>query len=102
MYAPAHPGGSLSGRASPRIERRSQATRRGQNGRIQAVGNALAKTEAGLRNRSESLPGITRSVSTHMSIQKEQHNVAWSIGTLDGDGAGDHDQAYRLIRRMSQ
>jgi hypothetical protein len=37
-----------------------------------------------------------------MSIQKEQHNVAWSIGSLDGAGAVDHDRAYRLIRRMSQ
>jgi len=31
-----------------------------------------------------------------MSIQKEQHNVAWSIGSLDGAGAGDHDRAYRF------
>jgi hypothetical protein len=31
-----------------------------------------------------------------MSIQEEQHNVASSIGSLDGDGAGDHDQAYRF------
>jgi hypothetical protein len=31
-----------------------------------------------------------------MSIQEEQHHVASSIGSLDGDGAGDHDQAYRF------
>ena len=31
-----------------------------------------------------------------MSIQEEQHNVAWSIGSLDGAGGGDHDQAYRF------
>ena len=31
-----------------------------------------------------------------MGIQEEQHNVASSIGSLDGDGAGDHDQAYRF------
>jgi hypothetical protein len=31
-----------------------------------------------------------------MSIQEEQHNVASSIGSLDGDGAGDHDQTYRF------
>jgi hypothetical protein len=31
-----------------------------------------------------------------MGIEEEQHNVASSIGSLDGDGAGDHDQAYRF------
>jgi hypothetical protein len=31
-----------------------------------------------------------------MSIHEDHHNVAWSIGSLDGDGAGDHDQAYRF------
>jgi len=33
-----------------------------------------------------------------MGIQEEQHNVASSIGSLDGDGAGagDHDQPYRF------
>jgi hypothetical protein len=31
-----------------------------------------------------------------MNIQEEQHNVAWSIGSLDGAGAGDHDQSYRF------
>jgi len=31
-----------------------------------------------------------------MGIQEEQHHVASSIGSLDGDGAGDHDQAYRF------
>jgi hypothetical protein len=31
-----------------------------------------------------------------MGIQEEQHNVASHIGSLDGDGAGDHDQAYRF------
>ncbi len=31
-----------------------------------------------------------------MGIQEEQHNVASYIGSLDGDGAGDHDQAYRF------
>jgi len=31
-----------------------------------------------------------------MGIQEEQHHVASSIGSLDGDGAADHDQAYRF------
>ena len=31
-----------------------------------------------------------------MGIQEEQHHVASSIGSQDGDGAADHDQAYRF------
>ena len=31
-----------------------------------------------------------------MGIQEEQHHVASYIGSLDGDGAADHDQAYRF------
>lgn len=31
-----------------------------------------------------------------MGIQEELHNGASSTGSLDGDGAGDHDQAYRF------
>ena len=31
-----------------------------------------------------------------MGLQEEQHNAASYNGSLDGDGAGDHDQAYRF------
>jgi len=31
-----------------------------------------------------------------MSFQKEQHEVVSCIGSLDGDGQGDHDQPYRF------
>ena len=31
-----------------------------------------------------------------MSIQEEHHNVASYIGSLDGDGKGDHDEPYRF------
>jgi len=31
-----------------------------------------------------------------MGLQEEQHNGASYSGSLDGDGAGDHDQAYRF------
>ncbi len=31
-----------------------------------------------------------------MGMQEEQHHVASYIGSLDGDGAADHDQAYRF------
>jgi len=31
-----------------------------------------------------------------MGLQEEQHNAASNNGSLDGDGAGDHDQAYRF------
>ena len=31
-----------------------------------------------------------------MGIQEEQHHVASYIGSLDGDVAADHDQAYRF------
>ena len=31
-----------------------------------------------------------------MGIQEEQHHVASSIGSQDGDGAADHDHAYRF------
>ena len=31
-----------------------------------------------------------------MGIQEEQHNMASNIGSLDGAGAGDNDQAYHF------
>jgi hypothetical protein len=31
----------------------------------------------------------------------EHHNLAGSSGSLDADGAGDHDQPYRFGRRPS-
>jgi len=31
-----------------------------------------------------------------MGLQEEQNNAASYSGSLDGDGAGDHDQAYRF------
>ena len=30
---------------------------------------------------------------------QEQHEVVCSVGSLDGDGKGDHDQPYRFGRR---
>ena len=34
-----------------------------------------------------------------MGMQEEPNNVASHMGSLDGGGAGDHDQAYRFGRR---
>jgi len=34
-----------------------------------------------------------------MGFQEEQHEVVCSVGSLDGDGKGDHDQPYRFGRR---
>ncbi len=31
-----------------------------------------------------------------MGTHEDQQNVARYLGSLDGDGAGDHDQAYRF------
>ena len=31
-----------------------------------------------------------------MSIQEEQHNLGGCLGSLDGDGTGDHDEPYRF------
>ena len=31
-----------------------------------------------------------------MGTHEDQQNVALSLGSLDGDGAADHDQAYRF------
>jgi hypothetical protein len=31
-----------------------------------------------------------------MSIQEEQHDVVRAVGSLDGDGKGDHDEPYRF------
>ena len=31
-----------------------------------------------------------------MGTQEDQQNVARYVGSRDGDGAGDHDQAYRF------
>jgi hypothetical protein len=31
-----------------------------------------------------------------MSFQEEQHDVTGPIGSLDGDGEGDHDEPYRF------
>src|SRR5258708_38229529 len=37
----------------------------------------------------------TRSVSTHMTFTAQQHRPG-PLGSLDGDGAGDHDRTYRF------
>ena len=34
-----------------------------------------------------------------MGFLEEPHDVVCSIGSLDGDGTGDHDQPYRFGRR---
>jgi hypothetical protein len=59
------------------------------------VGIASAKQDAFSENRSVSRPGDNRSVSTQMTLQPES-NMAGSPGSLDGDGAGDHDEQYRF------
>ena len=76
--------------------RRSQATQRGQNWRTQAVGNALARTEAcALGSRSALLPGITRSISTQMT-HPQQQQPSGAFGSFDGGGAGDEGRLHRF------
>ena len=51
----------------PGLTRRSQATRRGQNRRIQAVGGARAKTEACSQNSLEVSDGHKEYLNSHGS-----------------------------------
>jgi hypothetical protein len=61
------------------------------------VANVPATREACAKNALGVLPGINRrSVSTHMDFQQEQQDLAGQFESLDGDGAGDHDQPYRF------
>jgi hypothetical protein len=69
--------------------RRSQQALSGRGQRT------LPSAKLGLRTRSEILPGTKRSVSTHMGFL-DQQGLTGPRGSLDGDGAGDHDQPYRF------
>lgn len=88
MYARSTRAAVLSARGWLSLTRRSQAARRGQIRRIQAVGRARARTEAKLNTRSD----ITRSVSTHMTRPQQQQPPPGAFGSLDCESAGDHDQ----------
>jgi len=93
MYAPRAPGRqSIS---ACLMKRRSQATQRGQNRRTHAVGNALVKTEACSQKLLGVLAGRHRELSTQMT-HPQQQQPSGAFGSLDGDGAGDHQRPHRF------
>src|SRR5438105_15436184 len=86
-----------------RLRRQAQSETRGHrkpgkaNRRGQAEDNAHTQWTLALRARPRRGRGDeAEELSTHMGLQEEQHNGASYSGSLDGDGAGDHDQAYRF------
>jgi hypothetical protein len=38
----------------------------------------------------------TKREACRMGTQEEQHGLVGPLGSLDGDGVGDHDQPYRF------